>query len=239
MANPIISRAELAVSSTPMTVKGVIKKTSFLLGLTTLTGAGFFFYASVAGMSSGFISMLTLVSIITAFILGWVIIAKPHLGKTLAVPYAILEGIVIGAISLFVSTMYPTVAPTAMVATFVTAAVMLALYQSRVIKVTEKFRSVLISAVIAITLVYLVQLGLSLFSSAIPYLFSGGVVAVGFSLFVVVIASLSLLLDFDNVERAKAAGVDESYEWVLSIGILSTLVWMYIEFVRLLRNLED
>lgn len=121
----------------------------------------------------------------------------------------------IGAISLFVTVKYPTIAPTAMVATFVTAAVMLALYQSRVIRVTEKFRSVLISAVIAITLVYLVQIGLSLFSSSIPYLFSGGVVAIGFSLFVVIIASLGLLLDFDNVERAKAAGVDESYEQVL------------------------
>jgi uncharacterized YccA/Bax inhibitor family protein len=239
MANPIISRAELAVSSTPMTVQGVIKKTTFLLGLTTITGIAFFLYSLMAGVSSGFISMMALGSIITAFIMGWVIIAKPHLGKVLAIPYAILEGVVIGAISLFVTVKYPTIAPTAMVATFVTAAVMLALYQSRVIRVTEKFRSVLISAVIAITLVYLVQIGLSLFSSSIPYLFSGGVVAIGFSLFVVIIASLSLLLDFDNVERAKAAGVDESYEWVLSIGILSTLVWMYIEFVRLLRNLQN
>lgn len=130
-------------------------------------------------------------------------------------------------------------APTALVATFVTAAVMLALYRSGVIKVTQKFRSVMMSAVIAIMLVYLVQIGFSLFGSSLPYLFSGGVVGIGFSLLVIVIASLSLLLDFDSVERAYAAGVDESYEWVLSVGILSTLVWMYIEFVRLLRSLQN
>ncbi|MCO6889983.1 Bax inhibitor-1/YccA family protein, partial [Pseudomonas aeruginosa] len=113
------------------------------------------------------------------------------------------------------------------------------LYRSGVIKVTQKFRSVMMSAVIAIMLVYLVQIGFSLFGSSLPYLFSGGVVGIGFSLLVIVIASLSLLLDFDSVERAYAAGVDESYEWVLSVGILSTLVWMYIEFVRLLRSLQN
>lgn len=239
MANPIISRAELAVSSNPVQVKGVVKKTSFLMGLSALTGIGFFMYALLSGVSSGFIYGASLVSILSAFVLSLVIIAKPHLGKTLAVPYALLEGIVVGAISLMVTLVYPTVAVTALVATFVTGAVMLALYRARVIRVTEKFRSVMISAIIAITLVYLVQLMLSLFGSGIPYLFGGGIVAIGFSLLVVVIASLSLLLDFDNVERAAAAGVDESYEWVLSIGILSTLVWMYVEFIRLLSNLQD
>lgn len=128
---------------------------------------------------------------------------------------------------------------TAMVATFVTAGVMLALYRAQVIKVTEKFRSIMLSAIIAIGLVYLVQIGMSLFGSSIPYLFGGGVTAIAFSLLVVVIASFSLLLDFDNVERAYQSGVDKSFEWVLSIGILSTLVWMYIEFIRLLRNLQD
>lgn len=239
MANPIISRAELAVSTTPMTVKGVIRKTSFLLGLTTLSGVGFFGYCLISGVTSGFVSVAALASILVAFVLSMVIISKPHIAKTLAIPYAILEGIVIGAISLFASIKFPTVAPTALVATFVTAAVMLALYRSGVIKVTQKFRSVMMSAVIAIMLVYLVQIGFSLFGSSLPYLFSGGVVGIGFSLLVIVIASLSLLLDFDSVERAHAAGVDESYEWVLSVGILSTLVWMYIEFVRLLRSLQN
>ncbi|WP_410471946.1 Bax inhibitor-1/YccA family protein [Faucicola mancuniensis] len=239
MANPILSRADLAVSNTPMTIQGVVRKTSFLLGLSAFTGFSFFMLAIFAGLSSTFIYAASLISMLVAFGMGWAVIAKPHLGKVLAVPYAMLEGILIGAISLFVTTQFPTVAVTAMVATFVTAGVMLALYRANVIKVTEKFRSVMMSAIIAISLVYLVQIGLSLFGSSIPYLFSGGITAVAFSLLVVVIASFSLLLDFDNVERAYQSGVDESFEWVLSIGILSTLVWMYIEFVRFLRNLQD
>ncbi|WP_019518682.1 Bax inhibitor-1/YccA family protein [Faucicola boevrei] len=239
MANPILSSVDMAVSTTPMTIQGVVRKTAFLLGISAFTGISFFMFAVLAGLSSGFIYGASLVSILVAFIMGFVVMSKPHLGKVLAVPYAIFEGILIGAISLFVTTQFPTVAVTAMVATFVTAGVMLALYRANVIKVTEKFRSVMMSAIIAISLVYLVQIGLSLFGNSIPYLFSGGATAVAFSLLVVVIASFSLLLDFDNVERAYQSGVDKSFEWVLSIGILSTLVWMYIEFVRLLRNLQD
>lgn len=239
MANPILSRAELAVSHTPMSIQGVIRKTAFLLGLSALTGIGFFMFAVVANLSSNFIYGATLISILAGFVLGMVVMSKPQLGKTLAIPYAIIEGIVIGAISLSVTTQFPTVAVTAMVATFVTAGVMLALYHANVIKVTQKFRSIMVSAMIAISLVYLVQLMLSVFGSSIPYLFSGGATAIAFSLLVVVIASFSLLLDFNNVERAYQSGVDKSYEWVLSIGILSTLVWMYIEFIRLLRNLQD
>lgn len=239
MANPILSRADLTVSHTPMSIQGVIRKTAFLLGLSAFTGISFFLFAVFAGVSNGFIYGATLLSILGGFVLGMVVMSKPHLGKTLAVPYAIVEGIIIGAISLSVTTQFPTVAVTAMVATFVTAGVMLALYRANVIKVTEKFRSIMLSAIIAISLVYMVQIVMGLFGSSIPYLFGGGVTEVAFSLLVVVIASFSLLLDFDNVERAYQSGVDKSFEWVLSIGILSTLVWMYIEFVRLLRNLQD
>lgn len=239
MANPIISRTEMAVSHKPMSVKGVVKKTSFLLGLSAFTGVSFFLFALMAGMTGGFVYALMLISMLVGVGLSFVVMAKPHLGKMLAVPYAILEGIFIGGISLAVTSKFPTIAPTALVATFVTAGVMLALYRANVIRVTEKFRSVMISAMIAISLVYLVQLGFSLFGSSLPYLFGGGAVSIAFSLLVVVIASLSLLLDFDSVERCNVMGVDESYEWVLSIGILSTLVWMYIEFVRLLTNLQD
>ena len=94
--------------------------------------------------------------------------------------------------------MYPTVPVTAMCATFVTAAVMLGLYRSGLVKVTEKFRSIVTSAVIAIMLVYVAQWVLSLaFGSSLPFLFEGGAIAIGFSLFVIVIASFTLLLDFD------------------------------------------
>ena len=239
MANPIVSRAELAVGGKSMTVKGVVQKTSMLLGLSAISGVGFFFYALMAGLSAGFITIAAFGSMFAAFALSLVIIFKPHTAKSLSVPYALLEGIFLGGISLFFMRMYPSVPLTALCATFVTAAVMLGLYRSGLIKVTEKFRSIMMSAIFAIMLLYIVQWGFIFFGSSLPFLFDGGMIAIGFSLFVVVIASFSLLLDFDNVERGVAAGISEDYEWVFSIGILATLVWMYIEFMRLLSYLQD
>lgn len=239
MANPIISRTELAVSSTPLTVQGVVRKTAFLLALTALAGTGFFLYGWNTQLTSGFVRMVSMVSIITAFVLSLIIIAKPQTAKTLAIPYALTEGLFVGAISLVVTRIYPTVAFTALSATFITAAIMLALYRANVIRVTEKFRSVMISAVLAIMALYLVQLVMSLMGSSIPLLFDGGIVAIGFSVFVTIIASLSLLLDFDNIDRAKAAGVGQEYEWVLGVGVVATLVWMYVEFLRLLSYLQN
>lgn len=239
MANPIVSRAELAVGGAPMTVKGVIQKTSLLLGLSAITGIGFFFYALMTGLSQGFISMAAFGSMFAAFGLAIFITFKPQKAKTFAVPYALLEGIFLGGISLFFMRMYPSVPLTALCATFVTAAVMLGLYRSGIVKVNDKFRSIMMSAIFAIMILYLIQWGFVLFGSSLPFLFDGGMVAIGFSLFVVVIASFSLLLDFDNIDRGVAMGVSEDYEWLFSIGILATLVWMYIEFMRLLSYLQD
>lgn len=240
MANPIVSRAELAVGANPMSVKGVIRKTSMLLGLSAISALCFFFYANMAGLTSGFIYATSIVSMFAALGLAIFITFKPQKAKTLAVPYALLQGLFLGGISLIFMSMYPSVPVTALCATFVTAAVMLGLYRSGVIKVTEKFRSILTSAIIAIMLVYVVQWVLSLaFSTTLPYLFSGGLISIGFSLFVVVIASFSLLLDFDNIDRGVAMGISEDYEWLFSIGLLATLVWMYIEFMRLLSYLQD
>lgn len=239
MANPILSRTELGISSTPLTVQGVIQKTTFLLALTALAATGFFLYGWYTQLSAGFVRLLSMGSIVTAFILSLIIIAKPTSAKALAVPYALTEGLFVGAISLVVTRIYPTVAFTALSATFVTAAVMLALYRSGTIRVTEKFRSIMISAILAITVLYLIQFVMQIMGSSIPVLFDGGIVAIGFSVFVTIIASLSLLLDFDNIDRAKAAGVGQEYEWVLGVGVIATLVWMYVEFLRLLSYLQN
>lgn len=239
MANPIVSRTELAVGGKPMTVKGVVRKTSMLLGLSAVSGLGFFFYALAAGLSSNFIYMTAIVSMFAGVGLSFLMVFKPHLAKTLAVPYALLEGLFLGGISMIFAAMYPSVPLTALCATFVTAAVMLGLYRSGVIKVTDKFRSIMMSAIFAIMLLYIVQWGFAIFGSSLPFLFDGGIIAIGFSLFVVVIASFSLLLDFDNIERGVAMGVSDDYEWIFSVGIMATLVWMYIEFLRLLSYLQD
>ena len=239
MANPIVSRAELGIGGRAMTVKGVIQKTSFLLGLTTVSALGFFFYILTQGLSFNFIKIASFGSMFAALGLAIFITFKPQMAKTLAAPYAILEGLFLGGISTFFMAIAPSIPLTALSATFVTAAVMLGLYRSGVVKVTDKFRSIMTSAIFAIMLLYIAQWAFTLFGSSLPFLFDGGMIAIGFSLFVVVIASFSLLLDFDNIERGVAAGVSEEYEWLFSIGILASLVWMYIEFMRLLSYLQD
>ncbi len=240
MANPILSRTEQLTSNTPMTVQGVVKKTAFLLTLSATTAIGLFLYALMAGLSSGMLYPLAIVALFVGMGLGIASAFKPHLAKSLAVPYALVEGVLLGALSAVMYRIYPSVPMMALSATFVTAAIMLGLYATGVIKVTEKFRSIVLSAVFAIAIVYIVQWVMKLvFGSSIPYLFDGGMLAIGFSLFVILIASFTLLLDFDNVEQGVYYGVDENFEWVHSIGILSTLVWMYIEFLRLLGYLQD
>lgn len=239
MANPIVSRTRLMTGDTPMTVQGVIAKSSFLLALAGLSGFGVFFYALFSQMTGGTLYALALISLFAGMGLGLVSAFKPHLAKALAVPYALTEGVLLGSFSTIMYYKYPSVPLSALSATFVTAAVMLTLFATGTIKVTEKFRTIITSAVIAIGILYLVQLGFRLFGSSLPLLFDGGMIAIGFSLFVVIIASFSLLLDFDQVEKGVQYGVSQEYEWVLSIGILSTLVWMYIEFLRLIGYLQD
>lgn len=240
MANPIVSRTELAVGGKSMTVKGVVHKTSFLLGLSAIAALGFFFFIFSGAISGAMVQMITFGSMFIAFGLAMFITFKPQKAKTFAAPYAILEGLFLGGVSVMFMGIDPSIPANALAATFVTAAVMLGLYRSGMIKVNEKFRSIMMSAIFAIMLIYLVQWGFVLFGSSLPFLFqTGGLVAIGFSLFVVVIASFSLLLDFDNVERAVAAGVSEDYEWIFGIGILATLVWMYFEFMRLLSHFQD
>lgn len=238
MANPILSRVELATSTVPLTTQGVVRKTGFLLGLTALSALGFYFYG-LTHFSGGMIKAVGMVSIAVTFIMGLLFCAKPLMAKTLAVPYALSEGLFVGAVSLIATTYSPSIAFNALSATFVTAVVMLALYRSGVIKVTEKFRSVMISAIMAIVVIYVIQWFMQVMGTSIPVLFSGGLVAVGFSVLVTIIASLSLLLDFDSIDRARANGVSQDYEWVLSVGVLATLVWMYSEFIRLLINLQN
>ncbi|MFC0820527.1 Bax inhibitor-1/YccA family protein [Moraxella marmotae] len=239
MANPIISRTTLMTGAVAMSIRGVIAKSAFLLTLAAVAGFGVFFYALSIGVSSSMLHIMAVVAVFAGMGLGLASTLKPNLAKTLAVPYALTEGVLLGSFSLIMYRFYPTVPLSALSATFITAAVMLTLYTTGMIKVSEKFRSIITSAVIAIGILYLVQLGFRLFGSSLPLLFDGGLVAIGFSVFVTLIASFSLLLDFDNIEKGAAFGVAREYEWVYSIGILSTLVWMYIEFLRLIGYLQS
>ena len=114
-----------------------------------------------------------------------------------------------------------------------------ALYKFQIIRATEKFKAIVISASIAIALVFVVQIVLRLiFGSSIPYIFESNWLGIGFAAFVAVIASLNLILDFDLIENAAAQRAPKAFEWVCAIALLATLVWMYYSFMRLLSLIQ-
>ena len=127
----------------------------------------------------------------------------------------------------------------ALLATFVTTLVMFALYRMQVIRATEKFKAVVMSASLAIAMVFVVQIIMSLvFGSSIPYVFESNWLGIGFAAFVAVIASLNLILDFDLIESGAAQYAPKAMEWVSAIALLATLVWMYYSFLRLLSLIQ-
>jgi uncharacterized YccA/Bax inhibitor family protein len=153
--------------------------------------------------------------------------------------YAILEGLVIGGISAYAEAQLKGIVFQAVALTFGTLFSLLVAYRSGVIKVTEKFRLGVVAATGAIFLVYLVSIVLGFFGVSVPLIYSGGTFGILFSLFVVVIAALNLVLDFDFIEQGARQGAPKYMEWYGAFGLMVTLIWLYIEFLRLLTKLRQ
>jgi uncharacterized YccA/Bax inhibitor family protein len=135
--------------------------------------------------------------------------------------------------------MYPGIVIPAIVLTFGIMIGMLVTYRSGLIKVTERFRIGVISATMGIALFYLIAMGLGFFGISIPFLFEGGTFGILFSLFVIVIAALNLVLDFDMIEQLSSAGMPRFMEWYGAFALMVTLVWLYIEILRLLAKTRE
>ena len=233
--NPILTRADVySDGAKPMTVQGAIQKSILLTVIAAVVGISLFFYCLLT-MNMSIAYGAALVGAIGGFILAMVTTFKPNTARTLAIPYALFEGAFLGGISMIFQMKYPGVPVKALLATFITTLVMFALYRAKIIRATEKFKSVIISASIAIALVFVVQFVMSLaFSSSIPYVFENNWLGIGFAAFVAIIASLSLILDFDLIESAAAQQAPRATEWLCGIALLATLVWMYFSFLRLI-----
>jgi uncharacterized YccA/Bax inhibitor family protein len=151
--------------------------------------------------------------------------------------YAALEGLFLGALSRTYEVKFHGIVIMAVGLTLGVLAALLALYTSRLIKVTENFRLGVAAATGGIAIFYLVSMGLSFFGIRIPYIHESGIIGIGFSLFVVTIASLNLVMDFDFIERGSSQGAPKYMEWYAAFGLLVTLVWLYIEILRLLSKI--
>ena len=227
-----------------MTLNGTVNKTGILLLLSVLTAAFAWTQSVVTGpdgtaMVAPGVTIYALGGAIGGFSLAMVTVFKKTWSPVTAPLYALVEGFFLGAISAVFELKYPGIVFQAVVLTFGTLGALLAAYRSGLIRATENFKLGVVAATGGIALVYLVSMGLRLFGKDIPLIHESGLVGIGFSLFVVVIAALNLVLDFDFIESGVEAGAPKYMEWYGAFGLMVTLVWLYIEFLRLLAKLQS
>ena len=151
----------------------------------------------------------------------------------------LVEGVFVGAVSLMYASLFDGIIFHAVSLTIGVLFLMLFLYKAKIIEVTQRLRSVIMMATGAIMLTYLVSFVLSFFNIQVPMIHSTGWLGIGFSLVVVVIASLNLLLDFDFFEKGEQAGLPKYMEWFAGMGLMITLVWLYLEILRLLSKISS
>ena len=225
------------IRSTTMTVTGTAIKSFVLLALLMTSAAWSYNEAGNGDIGAG----LLFGSAIGGFVLALITIMKPTIAGWTSPVYSVLEGIFLGAISQQIDLRYPnqSLAVQAVALTGATTFTMLFLYTTRIIRVTNQLTTGIVAATGAIGVVYLVSMLARLFGYQIPFIYDSGVVGIGFSVFVVGLAAFNLLLDFDFIERGAEAGLPKAMEWYGAFGLMVTLVWLYLEILRLLRKLQD
>ena len=234
--NPTLSQntfneAGRVVSGAAMTVQGTVNKTAILLALTTATSA----YAWQGHGNSG---ALWTIGAFGGFIMALVTVFKKEWSAVTVPIYALLEGLFIGGISSMFEQRYPGIVVQAVMLTFGTLAALLAAYSMGFIRASDGFRRGLFAATGGIALLYLVSMVLGFFHIQIPFIFGAGPVGIIFSLVVVVIAAMNLVLDFDFIESGAQQGAPKYMEWYGAFGLMVTLIWLYLEILRLLAKLN-
>jgi len=218
-----------------MTVSGTMNK-SFLMLILLIAGAAITWIMTFNGQNP---IVFSIGGAIVGLVLVLIATFKPHLSGYLAPGYAIFEGLFIGGISAIFETMYPGIVIQAVSCTFVTFMVCFGLYKYEIVKVTERFKSVVLAATLAIATYYLITWLLSLFTSFQPVHYGNSWMSIGISVFVIVIAALNLFLDFDQIEKGAQQKMPKYMEWYGAMGLMITLVWLYIEFLRLLSKISS
>ena len=240
MANPILNEnrfneQERILEGAPMTINGTIQVTAFL-GLLLVCAASFVW----SRMSAGYTDLAMMLmggGLIIGFILALIIAFTKN--KYLIPVYAVCEGCALGGVSAIFEAQFPGIVIQAVAGTFAALFSMLLLYKMNIIRATDKFRSVIFISTLSIAGIYLVDmLGRWLFHMQVPLINSASPAGILVSLVIVAIAALNLILDFDFIERGEQMMLPKDYEWYGAFGLMLTLVWLYMEILKLLAKIN-
>ena len=212
-----------------------------LLLMLLLVASAMFGWSSVSESLDGAVTFpgWAMAGALFGFVCAIVLTFKPKLARVLAPVYAIAEGVFVGAISKVFNTAYDGIVIQAVGITLGVFVTMLVLYRTGVIRVTDKMRRTIIGATMGIAIFYGVSLLLSLFRMNISFFNSSSPMSIGFSFIVAGLAAMNLALDFDFIERGEKAGLPKYMEWYAAFGLMVTIVWLYLEILRLLAKLRD
>jgi uncharacterized YccA/Bax inhibitor family protein len=224
--------------ATRMTLTGTVNKTGLLL-LCAIATAAWTWHTFMQTRDFGDVAPLMLVGVFGGLIFALVTSFKKEWSPVTAPIYALLEGLALGGISALFDLRYPGIAMQAVGLTFGTLFALLLAYRSGLIPVTQKLRMGIVAATGGIMLFYFLQMLLGFFGFQFTSVNGSGFIGIAFSLFVVAIAALNLVLDFDFIERGVNAGAPKYMEWYGAFGIIVTLVWLYLEILRLLSKMRS
>jgi uncharacterized YccA/Bax inhibitor family protein len=230
LTNPFSGGFGLVSESNAMTIRGTVNKTAILLILVLLPAAWVWKQFSIAGYNPSSVQTWMMIGLIAGFVLSLATIVKKNWAPITAPLYAVAEGLFLGGVSGIFEKNYPGIVAQAVSLSIATLLIMLAAYKGGWIRPTEKFKWGVIAATGAIALVYFASIILSFFHVNVPFINGSGIFSILFSLFVVGIAALNFILDFDFIEQGSRGGVPK---------YMVTLIWLYIEILRLLGKINE
>ncbi len=241
MSNPILNEdrfgsQERILEGEPMSIEGTVGKI-FMLFACLIAGAAISIYSLFT--SPGLVPVMMGAGAIIGLVLVVATSFNVKIAKYTAAPYAFFEGLVLGAFSMFFEAQWHGIVLQAILGTFAVLFVMLMLYKAKMIQYTDKFAAVLKTAILSVLVIYLIQIVAMFFGRSIPLIWEAGIVGIGFSLLVVVIAAMALIQDFFFIETASQNMLSKDYEWYGAMGLMITLVWLYTEILRLLAKLNS
>ncbi len=239
--NPVFSHYTddvIVATEAPMTIQGTLNKLLMLFGIMAMSG-GVVWYQYLMGYVDK-VNFMTIAGFVVGLVVAMVIIFKKNLAPTLAPVYAFAQGALLGGFSSFLNAKFPGIVIQAVALTFLAVFTMALLYKAGVIRATEKFRGTIITATISVMIFYLIGIILSWgFHINLGLIYSSSPISIGFSILVVGLASLNLIIDFDFIEQGAAQFMPKTFEWYGAFGLLVTILWLYIEILRLLSKLRD